>query len=290
MISTSWPPTSCSSRRLCTPPSCCGCSQSCSKSCRRWGTWTSRNWCSSSTRPTCCSTMLRRSCWRRSSRWSGSSAPRGSGSISSPRTRWTSRTLSWASSATGCSTPCGHTRPRTRRRCGPRRRPSGPTRRWTPRGPSRSWGSGRRWCRCWTGRGCPPWWRRRPCSRPAPGCSRCPSRSAPRRCAARCSTGTTSGPWTGSRPSRSSTSAGSSAASRRRSWSGAAAQREAPAYYEQDYHPSRRGTSARRPGGRSTAEQLLVSMGRSAVSSVGSSIGRQLVRGLMGSLLGGGRR
>ena len=43
---------------------------------------TSPSSCSSSTRRICCSPMRRRRCWRRSSRWSGSCAPRASASIS----------------------------------------------------------------------------------------------------------------------------------------------------------------------------------------------------------------
>ena len=40
-------------------------------SCLKRATWTNRNWCSSSTKPTCCSTMLQGRCWTRSSRWCG---------------------------------------------------------------------------------------------------------------------------------------------------------------------------------------------------------------------------
>jgi hypothetical protein len=51
------------------PPSCCGCCPSCSSSCRKWATWTSPSWCSSSTRRTCCSTTPRRRWCSASSRW-----------------------------------------------------------------------------------------------------------------------------------------------------------------------------------------------------------------------------
>ena len=42
-------------RRGSTPRSCCGCCRNCSRTCPRSATATSRSWCSSSTRRTCCS-------------------------------------------------------------------------------------------------------------------------------------------------------------------------------------------------------------------------------------------
>lgn len=55
----------------CTRPSCCGCCRSCTSCCPNAAIWTSRAWCSSSTRRTCSSTTAPRRCWKRWSRSSG---------------------------------------------------------------------------------------------------------------------------------------------------------------------------------------------------------------------------
>jgi hypothetical protein len=69
-----------------------------------------------------------------------------------------------------------------------------------------------------------------------------------------------------------------------------ARRRAEPSYYGPEYHPSRRSGAPRRSrAARSPTEQALNSLARSAASQVGSTIGRQLIRGLMGSLLGGRR-
>lgn len=54
--------------RNCTPPACCGCSQSCMNNCRKRAIWRNQNWCFSSTKHICCLTMHRRYCWIRLSR------------------------------------------------------------------------------------------------------------------------------------------------------------------------------------------------------------------------------
>jgi hypothetical protein len=63
------------------------------------------------------------------------------------------------------------------------------------------------------------------------------------------------------------------------------AQRREPPVYYPGYAPTRRRTAARRPRA-VTPEQIIGSLARSAASS----LGRQLVRGLMGSLLSTRRR
>jgi hypothetical protein len=80
----------------CSPPFSCGCSQICSMNCPRSAIPRSRNWCSSSTRRTCCSPVPRRPSWSKSPRPSGSSGPRASASSTSRRSRPTSRTRSSA--------------------------------------------------------------------------------------------------------------------------------------------------------------------------------------------------
>ena len=87
------------------------------RSCPRSATSTSRSWCSSSTRRTCCSTTRARRSSSRSSRWCAWSARRASASSSSRRARRTCRPTCWASSATACSTRCAPSRRTTRRRC-----------------------------------------------------------------------------------------------------------------------------------------------------------------------------
>ena len=59
--STCWPPTNSCRRRACTRSSCSGCWATCTKSCRKWATWNSPSW-SSSTRPICCSPTRRKPC------------------------------------------------------------------------------------------------------------------------------------------------------------------------------------------------------------------------------------
>ena len=60
------------------------------------------------TRPTSCSTKRRKLCWRESRRWSGSLDPKVSASTSFPKTLSIFRTQFSDSSATECNTPCGH--------------------------------------------------------------------------------------------------------------------------------------------------------------------------------------
>jgi hypothetical protein len=75
----------------------------------------SPSWCSSSTRPTCCSTRRPRRWWSASSWWCAWCAPRAWACISSRRTRWTSPIRCWPSWATACSMRCAPSPRATRR-------------------------------------------------------------------------------------------------------------------------------------------------------------------------------
>ncbi len=102
----------------CTPHSCCGCSPNCTKCFPRREIWTSPSWPSPLTRPTFSSVMHPRCCWKRWSKWCGSSAPRVSACGLSPRIPATFQTASWSRSATGSSMHSGPTRPTTRKPSG----------------------------------------------------------------------------------------------------------------------------------------------------------------------------
>jgi DNA helicase HerA-like ATPase len=62
-----------------------------------------------------------------------------------------------------------------------------------------------------------------------------------------------------------------------------------PGYPPQTSYPMPQQPRMPRPVGR-PRDTLLEAMAKSAVRSIGSSVGRQIMRGLMGSILGGGRR
>ncbi len=79
---------------------------------------------------------------------------KGSAYTSSRRTRWTSRTTCSASSATGSSTRCAHSRRAISGRCGPPRIPSASIPSSTSPRRSPSSGSARRWSRRCTTRAC----------------------------------------------------------------------------------------------------------------------------------------